>query len=309
MQTFDPKKKTLIVIVGPTAVGKTDLCVRLAKRLETEVISADSRQFYREMAIGTAKPSAEEMQGVPHYFVDSHSIQEDYNVGQFEQEALQVIMERFQEKDTLILTGGSGLYIKAVCEGIDEMPAIPEEVRAKWNALKEEKGIGYLQSYLAKVDPDYFAEVDQQNPQRLIRAIEVYEVTGKPFSTFRKQQDEGKERPFKILKIGLNRPREVLYERINKRMDIMLHEGLLEEAKALYPYRAHNALQTVGYREIFDFIEGKTNWEETVELLKRNSRRYAKRQLTWFRKDEAIAWFHPEEEEAIWKHIQENISH
>lgn len=309
MQTFDPQKKTLIVIVGPTAVGKTDLCVRLAKRLETEVVSADSRQFYKEMAIGTAKPSAEEMQGVPHHFVDSHSIRDDYNVGQYEQDALAVIMERFQEKDTLILTGGSGLYIKAVCEGIDDMPAIPGEVRKKWNALKEEKGIEYLQSYLEKVDPEYFATVDQQNPQRLIRAIEVYEVTGKPFSTFRKQQEGGKERPFHILKIGLNRPREVLYERINKRMDTMLNEGLLEEAKALYPYRGHNALQTVGYREIFDFLEGKTNWEETLELLKRNSRRYAKRQLTWFRKDEEITWFHPDEEEVIWEFIQENISH
>lgn len=297
--------KYLVSVVGPTAVGKTDLCIRLAKAFQTEIISADSRQFYKEMLIGTAKPTAEEMQGVPHHFIDSHSIIELYSVGKFERDALELVENLFGKYDLVILTGGSGLYLKALLEGLDDVPEGNLEVRTQLNQRFAKEGIEPLQKELEKLDPDYYREVDLQNPQRIIRALEVCLTTQKPFSRFRKQSK--KERPFRTLKIGLNRERAELYERINLRMDLMLEGGLLEEAKSLYSYKEHNALQTVGYQEIFGFLEQEYDWEETVRLLKRNSRRYAKRQLTWFRRDEQITWFHPDDFEEIFAFLQAQI--
>ena len=293
--------KFLIVIAGPTAVGKTDLSIKLSRRFKTVILSADSRQFYREMNIGTAKPTLEEQQGVKHFFIDSHSISEEYSAGQFEADALEILDRVFKEKDVAILVGGSGLYVRALCEGMDEMPEISPEVREKLNARLASEGLEKLTAELKKLDPDYYDRVDKSNPQRVVRALEVCLSSGKPYSWFRSQQK--KARPFRIIKIGLERPRTDLYYRINLRMDQMLEKGLLEEAKALLPYKDHNALQTVGYTEIFDFLEGKYDWEEAIRLLKRNSRRYAKRQLTWFKKDPEFTWFEPDLEAEILEFI------
>ncbi len=297
--------KHLVVVVGPTAVGKTDLCVQLAKHYHTEIISADSRQFFREMSVGTAKPSPEEQQGIKHHFIDSHSITEEYNAGVYEQDVLQLLEDLFKEKDVVILTGGSGLYVRAVCEGMDEMPETDPAIREELTRTAEEKGLQPLLDQLQKLDPVYFEQVDQANPQRVVRALEVCLSSGQPYSSFRKSQTQ--ERPFNIIKIGLNRDRAELYQRIDQRMDLMLEQGLLQEVKDLYPYRQHNALQTVGYKEIFDYLEGKYDWEEAVRLLKRNSRRYAKRQLTWFHKFPDYTWFHPSQWQELTAFIDEQI--
>lgn len=292
-------------MVGATAVGKTDLTIRLAQELDTAIISADSRQFFEEMQIGTARPTRAEMQNVPHYLLGHISITQNYTASDFEQEALGVLERLFENKEIVILTGGSGLYVKVLCEGIDPMPAVAPHWREKVQQAYQEKGLAFLQEELARLDAAYFAEVDIQNPQRLMRALEICWATGKPFSSFR--QGTKQERPFQILKIGLERPRQELYERINRRVDIMLEQGLLEEAKKLLPYKSHNALQTVGYKEIFDFLEGKQSWEETIRLIKQNTRHYAKRQMTWFKKDTTIQWFHPEDYQEIRNFIQEKI--
>lgn len=294
--------KKLVVVAGPTAVGKTNLCIKLAKAFSTEIISADSRQFYRELSIGTAKPTREEMQGVTHYFIGSHSIEEDYDVGKYEIDVLNLLEKLFKEKDIIILTGGSGLYIKAVCEGFDEIPDVKEGLREELNLSYEENGLVPLVKELKELDPEYAQEVDLANPQRVIRALEVIKSTDKPFSSFLKQTK--KKRPFNIIKVGLNRDREELYKRIDLRMDEMLTRGLLKEATALYQYKNRNALQTVGYQELFDFLDNKYNYEESVRLLKRNSRRYAKRQLTWFKKDSEFQWFHPDQEDEIIKYLE-----
>ena len=297
-------KKHLVVVVGPTAVGKTEFCVQLAKYYKTEIISADSRQFFREMQIGTAKPTAEEQQGVPHYFVDSHSITGEYNAGAFEQDVLALLEKLFQQHDIVLMTGGSGLYVRAVLEGLDEMPDTDPVVREELTRQYEAEGLQPLLDKLQELDPIYFAQVDKANPQRVIRAVEVCLSSSVPYSSFRKS--ERQERSFNIIKIGLNRDRSELYQRIDQRMDQMLEQGLLKEAKALYPYRVHNALQTVGYKEIFDYLEGMYDWKEAVRLLKRNSRRYAKRQLTWFRKNpEEYAWFEPQQWQEVVAYINE----
>lgn len=295
----------LIVVVGPTAVGKTDLCVRMAQYFQTEIISADSRQFYKEMSIGTAKPSPEEQQGVTHHFVDSHQITEEYNAGVYEQDVLALLQQLFRDHSTVILTGGSGLYVRAVTEGMDEMPETDPAVRERLSAMYRQQGLDPLLEQLQQLDPAYFERVDKSNPQRIVRALEVCLSSGQPYSAFRKSGQQ--ERPFRIIKIGLTRDRQELYARIDQRMDQMLAQGLLEEAHALYPYRQHNALQTVGYKEIFDFMEGKYDWEEAVRLLKRNSRRYAKRQLTWFHKHSDYTWFHPDQWEEIVSYIERQI--
>ncbi|MCX2739876.1 tRNA (adenosine(37)-N6)-dimethylallyltransferase MiaA [Pontibacter anaerobius] len=301
------KQKYLVVVVGPTAVGKTDLCVQLAKHFGTEIISADSRQFFREMSIGTAKPSPEEQQGVKHHFVDSHSITEEYSAGAFEQDVLELLEQLFQEHDVVIMTGGSGLYVRAVLEGMDEMPETDPQVREALTKQYELQGLQPLLDKLQELDPLYFEQVDKANPQRVVRALEVCLSSGRPYSSFR--SSEKQERPFYSIKIALNRDRAELYSRIDQRMDQMLAQGLQEEAKQLYPYRQHNALQTVGYKEIFDFMEGKYDWEEAVRLLKRNSRRYAKRQLTWFHKNpQEYAWFHPAQQGEIIAFINERMS-
>ena len=282
-------KKYLIVVAGPTASGKTATAIHLAKHYQTVVLSADSRQFYREMQIGTAKPRPEEMEGVPHYFIDSLGIHEDYSVGDFEKEALQALNEVFQSHQLAILTGGSGLFIQAVCQGLDAFPEVPLEVRNKLETLYREKGLTQLQQYLQKVDPAYFEEVDIHNPHRLIRALAVYEASGKPYSSFRNASPA--PRPFTPIYLLLEWDRTDLYRRIDQRVDQMVADGLVEEVKKLYPHRAYNALQTVGYQELFNHFDGAYSLEEAIDLIKQHSRNYAKRQGTWFRKQADWARF------------------
>lgn len=285
--------KTLIVIAGPTASGKTAIGIELAKLLHTEIISADSRQFYHEMTIGTAKPTANELAQAKHHFVNSHRITDSFNVGDFEQEGLKLLDELFKYHDHVLVVGGSGLYVKALCEGFDQLPDIEPGVRERLNNELTEQGITYLQEKLKQADPDYYNQVDRNNPQRVIRALEVFESSGKPFSSFRKRDLQ--KRPFNILKIGLLWPREQLYERINQRVDQMVNEGLIDEVKNLASYRNLNALQTVGYTELFDYLEGETDLPTAIKLIKQNTRRFAKRQMTWFNKDKEIHWMAPEE--------------
>lgn len=297
--------KTLIVVVGPTAVGKTKTCISLAQHYGSAIVSADSRQFYREMNTGTAKPSPEELQLAQHYLVDHLSIHQPYTVKDFEQDALEAIGKIHTSTDIAILSGGSGLFVKAVCEGLDEIPDIPASYRTELVQEYEQTGAEPLLRQLQLLDPEYYATVDRSNTQRVIRALEVIRHTGKPFSAFRKNLKA--LRPFNLIKIGLILPRAVLYDRINTRMDEMINSGLFEEAKALHPFKTLNALQTVGYSEIFGYLDGEYDKEEAIRLLKRNSRRYAKRQLTWFNKDQEITWFSPEALGSIVRHIDNMI--
>jgi tRNA dimethylallyltransferase len=299
---FSTHRPLLIVIAGPTAVGKTDFAVKMAKEIGTVIISADSRQFYKEMNIGTAKPTAEEIQGVKHHFIDFLSIEDQYNAYDFEKDVTLVLEKLFGIHQQVIMTGGSGLYVKAACDGIDIMPDIPNKVRQGLKNELKEKGLEALLQRLKIVDPDYFAEVDQQNPARVIRGLEIYETSGRPFSSFR---TGGKaHRDFNIIKIGLERERQELYDRINRRVDLMIAKGLFFEVENLFEKRGLNALNTVGYKEIFDFMEGKYDREEAIRLLKRNSRRYAKRQMTWFKNDGEIKWFHPKQYEEAVAYVQ-----
>ncbi|MGN6640260.1 MAG: tRNA (adenosine(37)-N6)-dimethylallyltransferase MiaA [Mucilaginibacter sp.] len=295
------KPKTLIVIAGPTAVGKTAIAIELAAKLCTEIVSADSRQFFREMAIGTAKPTPEELAQAKHYFVDSHSVTDNFSVGDFEKEGLTLLDDIFEAHNTAILVGGSGLYIKAICEGFDELPTALPGVREKLNHEFKNKGITWLREKLRSADLVYYEQVDLNNPQRLIRALEVFESTGKPFSSYRKATTH--KRPFKSIKIGLELPRDVLYQRIDHRVDEMVKQGLVEEVRSFLPYRYLNALNTVGYSELFDYFDGKTDLETAIALIKQNTRRFAKRQLTWFRKDKDIRWFRPDQDNLINKII------
>ena len=284
-------KKNLIVIAGPTAVGKTALSIELAKFYSCPIISADSRQFYKEMSIGTAKPTKEEMQDVPHYFIDNISIHDTYNVGQFEREAIECIDNLFKDHEQLILVGGSGLYINAILNGVDEFEEIPSHIREQLIKDYEEKGLTFLQEQLKLKDEVYYNQIDLNNPQRIMRALEVCIHNNKPYSSFRTK--EKKQRPFDSINILINTDREALYNRINKRVDIMMQNGLLEEVKSLYPFKHLNALNTVGYKELFDFIDGKCALEDAVNLIKQNSRRYAKRQLTWFNHQGDFETFEP----------------
>ncbi|GGB10777.1 tRNA (adenosine(37)-N6)-dimethylallyltransferase MiaA [Mucilaginibacter rubeus] len=281
--------KTLIVVAGPTAVGKTAAAIKLAQHFNTVVVSADSRQFFREMSIGTAKPDESELAAAKHYFINSHSISESFSVGDFEKQGLALLDELFKVHDKVILAGGSGLYIKAICEGFDDLPVADISVREKLNQQLEREGITTLQKHLQQVDPDYYTQVDLNNPQRIIRALEVFETSGKPFSSYRNATVN--KRPFNIIKLALDMPREKLYERINLRVDLMVKQGLIQEVKSLLPYRELNALNTVGYSELFDYFDGKTSLDEALLLIKQNTRRFAKRQLTWFRKDKDFVWF------------------
>jgi tRNA dimethylallyltransferase len=296
LQTMDhglSTTKTLLVIAGPTASGKTAAAIKVAQHYKTVILSADSRQFYREMAIGTAKPTEVELASAKHYFIDSHSITDPFSVGDFEKQGLALLDKLFQSHDIVILVGGSGLYIKALCEGFDDIPQADITVREQLNNEFAQKGITALQNELKTADPAYYSEVDLQNPQRIIRALEVYRSTGQPFSSFRKSTIN--KRPFNILKIGLDLPRTVLYNRINQRVDEMFKDGLIEEVKALIPYRNLNALNTVGYSEVFDYLDNKTGLNRAIELIKQNTRHFAKRQLTWFRKDKTIHWLQPDD--------------
>ncbi len=296
----------LISIVGPTAVGKTDLAIELAQLLSTEIISADSRQFYREMNIGTAKPITDELEMVPHHFIDSHSVNDEYNVGEFEQDVIETLSDLFNSYQHVVMVGGSGLYCKAVWEGFDKFPAIDPIVRKGLREELVEHGLSKLRMELRKTDPVYFEEVDLNNPQRIIRALEVFRSTGNPFSSYR-QQREKTPREFTSVKIGLELPRDELYRRIDQRMDKMIRDGLFKEAQSLHAYKHLNALQTVGYSEIFKYFEGEYDYEEAVRLLKRNSRRYAKRQFTWFKRDPDIRWFAPTDSDAIKSYIYEKL--
>ncbi len=297
--------KNLIIIAGPTAIGKTALSITLAKYYHCPVVSADSRQFFKEMKIGTAKPTIEEMQGVTHYFIDSHSITDDYNAGKYETETITLLEKLFQTNEIIILSGGSGLYIDAICKGFDDLPEADSDIRNKINILSQQQGIKRLQELLKKLDKDYYNTVDLQNPQRISRALEVCLTTGIPYSVLRK----GKKhvRNFTIIKIGLNTSRDILYERINKRVDEMMENGLLDEVKSLQAYKHLNALQTVGYKELFDFIDNKTDLKTAIELIKQNTRRFAKRQLTWFKKDEQMKWFQPHQVTDIIAYINNAI--
>lgn len=292
MKPLTDTAKTLIVILGPTASGKTDLAIKVAKWLDTEIISADSRQFYRELSIGTAKPSAEQLAEVKHHFIGHISITEVYNISSFEHDAILLLDKLFETHRAVVMTGGSGLYIDAVCNGLDDQPAHDPEIRLQLKSEYKFRGIGYLQTELLRFDPAYYHEVDLLNPHRLIRALEVCKMTGKPYSSYRKGKQ--KHRDFRIVKIGLDIPREEVVKRINRRIDEMMSRGLLEEARANYSFRNLNALNTVGYKEMFEYLDGYCALVEAVEKIRINTRRYAKRQMTWFRKDPDINWIDPE---------------
>lgn len=296
-------RKYLIVVTGPTAVGKTALCIQLALHLRTEIISADARQCYQGMAIGTAQPTAAELQAVPHHLVNFLPVEAPYNAGMFAQDALKTLATLFAKYAHVLMTGGSGLYIQAVCQGLADMPPVAPAIRAALNQRLQEEGLSALAADLARQDPAYYQAVDRANPQRVIRALEVCLATGQPYSTLRKRQPAA--RPFTVIKIGLTRDRPALYQRIDERVEQMLAQGLMQEAAALYPYQHYNALQTVGYRELFGQLAGHYDQAEAIRLFKRNTRRYAKRQLTWFGRDPAMRWFHPDDRPAILNYIQQ----
>ena len=294
--------KRLVVIVGPTGCGKTDLSIRLAEHYRVPIISTDSRQFYRGLPIGTAQPTAEELARAEHHFIASHELTDEINCGRYEVMALERLEGLFREHDTVIAVGGSGLYVRALCEGMDDLPEADEKLRRELTERLEEEGVAALFAELQRLDPAYAEVVDGQNPARVMRALEVCLQTGVPYSSLRK--GERHERPFRIIKIGVELPREELYGRIDLRVERMMEAGLESEARAVYPLRALNSLQTVGYKELFAYFDGTITKEEAVALIQRNSRRYAKRQLTWFRRDEEVSWFRPDADEAIIRHIE-----
>ena len=289
--------KTLIVLTGPTAVGKTAVSLDIAKHFGIPVINADSRQIFKELIIGTARPTETEMQEVRHYFVGTLSIDDYYSASLYEQQVLELLDKEFQSHDYALLSGGSMMYIDAVCDGIDDIPTIDDDTRALMKQRLKEEGLEALVEELKRLDPEYYEIVDRQNPRRVVHALEICVMTGKTYTSFRKRSK--KERPFRIIKIGLDRPREELYNRINARVDQMMKDGLLEEARSMYPMRGMNALNTVGYKELFDYFDGRWPLEEAVERIKGNTRRYARKQLTWYKKDEQIRWFHPDDKHSI----------
>ena len=289
--TMSSKRGTLIVVVGPTGSGKTALAVELARHYSAPIISTDSRQVYRGMAIGTAQPTKEELSAATHYFIACREPEDEYNCGRYEVDALELLDKLFKEHDYVVAVGGSGLYVQALCSGMDRLPEADERLRAELKQRLANEGLSSLVDELRKLDPSYAEQVDIQNPARVMRALEVCLTTGRPYSEQRLGVEA--ERSFNIVKVGTDMPRDVLYERIDRRVDMMVTEGLVDEVRALLPKRELNALQTVGYRELFDYFDGVCTLEEAIELIKRNSRRYAKRQLTWFRRDSAIAWFSP----------------
>ena len=293
--------KTLIVITGPTAVGKTKLTIDIARHYDIPIINADSRQIYRELKIGTASPTTEELALAKHLFVGTKSIEEYYNASMYEQEVLAYLDGHFKDSGLALMSGGSMMYIDAVCKGIDDIPTIRDDIRIRMKERLETEGLETLCEELRQLDPEHYEVVDRKNTRRVIHALEICHQTGRTYTSFRTQQQ--RERPFRIVKVGLNRPREELYNRINARVDEMMSKGLLEEARSLYPKRHMNALNTVGYKELFNYFEGVWSLEEAVERIKGNTRRYARKQLTWFKRDEDVRWFHPEEKEQILKYI------
>jgi tRNA dimethylallyltransferase len=295
--------KNLIVLIGPTGVGKTELSLRMAERFGTNIISSDSRQLYADLKTGTAAPTPEQLARVPHHFVGTLHLTDYYSAAQYETEVLELLDKLFLEKDTVIMAGGSMMYADAVCKGIDDIPTVDTETRRLLSERYENEGLERLAAELKLLDPEYYKKVDLKNPKRILHALEICYMTGETYTSFRTQKK--KERPFRIIKIGLTRKREELYERINQRVDRMMEEGLLEEAKAVYPYRRLNALNTVGYKEIFKYLDGEWELPFAIEKIKQNSRIYSRKQMTWFRRDEEIQWFHPEQEKEIMAYLQE----
>jgi tRNA dimethylallyltransferase len=296
--------KQLIVIAGPTAVGKTSFAIDLALYFNTEIISADSRQFYKEMTIGTAKPTFQELNAAKHHMIDSLSIAENYDAGKFSEEAEELLKELFLKFNKVVLVGGSGMYVKALCDGLDSIPEVADEIREELNQSWINGNKEILLRELQENDPEYYETVDHNNRQRVTRGIEVFRATGRPYSFFRKGDKKKAIKDYSVIKIGLELDREELYKRINERMDQMISDGLFKEAEKLYKHRELNALQTVGYREVFSFLDGEYDKEETIRLLKRNSRRYAKRQMTWFKRDEEFTWFRPMDRKIVINYIE-----
>ena len=299
-------KKTVIIIAGPTAVGKTAVAIEVAQKLGTEIISADSRQCYKELSIGVARPSEEELAAVPHHFIASHSIHEKLNASVFEQYALAKAGEIFRQQDTIVMVGGTGLYIKAFCEGMDEVPEVANSIRQEIIASYNQKGLAWLQQEIQTLDPDFYKTAELQNPQRLMRALEVFKGTGKSILTFRKGRKA--RRDFDIVKLALELPKEELQHNINTRVDKMLEAGLLEDVRRLLPFQHLNALQTVGYRELFDFFNGEISLPDALQAIKKNTRQYAKRQMTWFRKDPAYQWMSSHNRDGIKNYIMESLA-
>ena len=302
---FASMQKYLIVICGPTGIGKTKISIEVAQHFKCEIISADSRQVFKEMTIGTAVPAIYERKKVPHHFIQSHSIHDYYNASKFEQEVITFLKTYFDKNEIILMVGGSGLYINAVCDGIDDLPEIDMNIREKWQNLFKKKGVEFLQRRLKKIDPEYFNKVDTANPKRLLKAIEIFEMTGKPYSSFLRK--EKIPRAFRVLKIGINTNRSTLYNRINERVDQMMNAGLQDEAMSLFSYKNSTPLKTVGYKELFEYFEGKISLDDAIDQIKNHSRSYARRQLTWFRRDKAIIWFEPNDIQGIKKLIEESI--
>ena len=293
--------KTLIVIVGPTGVGKTALCLEVAERLGTFIINADSRQIFRDIPIGTAAPTAEEQKRVKHFFVGKLHINDYYNASMFENDVIKLLDKLFGEKDNIIMSGGSMMYVDAVCNGIDDIPSVNESIRQQVKSLYEADGLDIIKEKLNKLDPEYFEIVDKNNPKRVIHALEICLSTGKTYTSFR--TNTKKERNFRIIKIGLNRDRDELYSRIDKRVDLMIENGLMEEAKQMYPHKGLNSLNTVGYKELFNYFDGKCTLDEAIFKIKSNTHKYCRKQLTWFKRDKDIHWFNPDNVEEIIKYI------
>ena len=295
--------KRLIVITGPTAVGKTNLCMDIAGQLGIPIINADSRQLFRQLPIGTAQPTKEQRARVRHYFVGTLDIGDYYSASMYEQDVMSLLQQLFAGSDYALLSGGSMMYIDAVCNGIDDIPTVDEETRSLMKRRLAEEGLEALVEELKRLDPEHYELVDRQNPRRVVHALEICHMTGKTYTSFRTSQK--KQRPFEIIKIGLNREREELYQRINRRVDQMMEEGLLEEARIMLPYREANALNTVGYKELFNYFDGVWNLSEAVERIKGNTRRYARKQLTWFKRDTQMRWFHPDDQELMMNYISQ----
>lgn len=295
----------LVVLLGPTGVGKTQLSLQLAQRFKSPIISSDSRQIFKELKIGTAAPTPDELAVAHHHFIATHSVFDTYSAGQYEQDALQLLEKLFIDHRVVLLSGGSMMYIDALCKGMDDIPTVDPEIREYWVEVYQQKGLQFIQQELLRLDPKHYEEVDLQNHKRVIHALEVCQMTGRPYSELRSGQS--KVRPFNILKIGLNRPRPELYARINERVDQMMADGLLEEAAPFFEHRQLNSLNTVGYKELYEYMDGKCTLAEAVEQIKTDSRRYAKRQLTWFRRDADIHWFHPDESAKVLAFVEQQI--
>ena len=299
-------KPLLVVLLGPTGVGKTDLCIRLADTFHVPIINADSRQIFAEIPIGTAAPTKEQLARVKHYFVGTHHLQDYYSASMFEQDALNIIQNEFLSHPCALMSGGSMMYIDAVCNGIDDIPTVDDKTRTWMKRRLAEEGLPALVQELKELDPEHYSIVDKQNPRRIVHALEICHMTGKTYTSFR--TNSKKERPFRILKIGLNRPREELYDRINRRVDQMMADGWLDEARNVYPLRHLNALNTVGYKELFLYFDGTWSLEEAVERIKGNTRRYMRKQLTWFKRDPEIHWFTPDETDEIVALVKAELS-